>query len=132
MHYCGYMTRTQQGLISVLLLLLIVIAAIGGIFYYGVMNGNLLKTSDPDLNTTRKFDEQMKKDPTTVTLNPTQSPYCHPKFEVTSGPELTTSEAYAGACLREQSKINCEKVDVYNAKDNNFGNSDGIPDCEWK
>jgi hypothetical protein len=51
--------QSQKGSISILLILLIILGAVGGLFYYGVTKGNLLKTSDPNLDTTQKFDEQM-------------------------------------------------------------------------
>src|SRR5260221_1234107 len=54
--------KYQKGFASVLLVLVVILAVVGGLFYYGVMNGNLLKTSDPNLDTTQKFDEQMNTD----------------------------------------------------------------------
>lgn len=56
---------------------------------------------------------------------------CIPKFKVASGPELTASENYAMECTSKTSKSNCERVDIYNKTNGNFGNADGIPDCEW-
>lgn len=57
---------------------------------------------------------------------------CVPKFKVESGPELTASQSYSQSCTEKTNKNDCLKVDVYNALGKNFGNPDGIPDCEWK
>jgi len=262
----------QRGFISVLLILLVILAAVGGLFYYGVVNGNLLKTTDPNLDTTRKFDEQMKGPSITSSavdtsnwktytssygysiqyppegkfmdanghanfefqyqdadilitglpsgipnLTPFPNDYntygfckpestefkekatingiefyrshnyygggsicleaitkikksdvnsywtfslqakannkegvqlfdhilstfkfidqtsmCKPKFAYsTNTSELTAEATYAQKCLEVQTKTACEKVDIYRASTKNFGNSDGIPDCEW-
>jgi type II secretory pathway pseudopilin PulG len=64
----------QKGFISVLLILIIILAAVGGLFYYGVTKGNLLKTSDPNLDTTQKFDEQMDQNQTNSSIPPTTNP----------------------------------------------------------
>jgi hypothetical protein len=56
--------QSQKGFASVLLILLLILATVGGLFYYGVTKGNLLKTTDPNLDTTQKFDEQLTSKPT--------------------------------------------------------------------
>lgn len=60
-----------------------------------------------------------------------QTSSCTPKFKVESGPELTASEAYSQKCYEAKTKEECEKVDIYRESTQNFGNSDGIPDCLW-
>jgi len=60
-----------------------------------------------------------------------QASSCTPKFKVESGPELTASEAYSQKCYEVKTKERCEKVDIYRESTQNFGNSDGIPDCLW-
>ena len=64
--------------------------------------------------------------------NSQDSSRCNPKFAIESGPELTASEAYSQECTNKITKEECEKVDVYRAPSQNFGNTDGIPDCEWQ
>lgn len=53
--------KNERGVIGVAILLFVIFAAIAGLFYFGVMKGNLLYTTDPNLNTTKKFDEQMQQ-----------------------------------------------------------------------
>jgi hypothetical protein len=58
--------KHQNGFIGVLLLLLVILAAVAGIFYYGVMNGDLLKTHTGP-TTTQVFDQQMQENQIPVT-----------------------------------------------------------------
>lgn len=56
---------------------------------------------------------------------------CVQKFKAVSGPELTASEAYSSECTSKTSQSDCERVDIYNEANGNFGNADGMPDCKW-
>jgi hypothetical protein len=59
---------------------------------------------------------------------------CYPLFDTSCGPDtegICAGTYYASECSKT-SKEECEVVDVYRASTRNFGNSDGIPDCEWK
>ena len=90
------------------------------IFRIRVMKNN--KIGQPLIDqilSTFKFTDQKK------------SAYCEPKFKVEQGPELTAREAYAQNCYEQATKVGCEKVDIYRASTNNFGNPDGIYDCQW-
>lgn len=71
---------------------------------------------------------------TPVTPTPRQNPdlSCSPLFEIVSGPELTASGIYAQECFKVDNRQECEEVDVYNAENDNFGDPDGTPDCQWK
>lgn len=61
----------QKGFISFLLIFIVILTAVGGLFYYGVKNGSFLKTSDPNLDTTQKFDEQMDQNSSIPTTSET-------------------------------------------------------------
>jgi hypothetical protein len=60
---------------------------------------------------------------------------CYPlwKIEKSTSPNqgISASEHYASECTSKTSKEDCELVDVYRESTKNFGDSDGIPDCEW-
>ena len=65
-----------------------------------------------------------------------ESGYCKPLFKVEYQTDplagITASEAYETECTSIISKEECEKKDIYRKETENFGDSDGIPDCEWK
>ena len=65
-------------------------------------------------------------------IDNSQSKHCYPLWKIESGLELTASQDYASECTSKKNKEDCELVDVYRASTDNFGNLDGIIDCEWK
>jgi len=60
---------------------------------------------------------------------------CYALWDASCGSDtegICAGEAYASECTSKNSNEECEVVDVYRASTKNFGNSDGIPDCEWR
>jgi len=60
---------------------------------------------------------------------------CYPlwEMEITSYNQgISASENFATECTSKNGKEECEVVDVYRASTKNWGNSDGIHDCEWR
>ncbi len=120
--------KHQNGFIGVALLLLIVLASIGGIFYYGVMNGDLLKTP-PTPSTTQVFDQQLKENQGTPEV---PRFHCEPTFAYSlDTPELTAEGNAAMKCMEAQTKTDCEKIDNYRTASKDVVKPDGIPDCKW-
>lgn len=67
-----------------------------------------------------------------IVVKPNPFWQCEPIFEVSSGSELTASQVYSSKCYKQTSENECKIVDIFRQSTNNFGNEDGIPDCEWK
>ncbi len=64
-----------------------------------------------------------------------QKESCEPTFAVeyvtTPNAGISASEEYAQKCFEADNRQDCEKIDVYSERTNNFGEQDGKADCSW-
>ena len=95
---------------------------------FGKVTNDGISTCD----STNYYIKKMNLDETTKSKAQVETQFgCVPKFAIESAPELTASEAYAEECFKQTTEDSCNKVDIFRASTNNFGNSDGTPDCKW-
>lgn len=80
--------HNQKGFFSVPLILLVILIGVGGIFYYGVTKGNLLKTTDPNLDITKQFDEQVNQIVDTSNWNTYTNKYSNYEIKYPSNGKL--------------------------------------------